>query len=477
MSEKSPEAVYESLVNLGLPKESVSLEEFRRLYRGTLQDALSFISEHVRGRAAVIEAHTQLLGYSEFCGNSKIKQRSASDIALSRLAKARNDVQVYSNQLADLLQAAQETHSQNHALNTTLDSKRHVESMLETLERRELERMRRFVEIRKMLFELKRKIPQTLSSSQPNPTPWQCSEIPPRKPTKVRDVMIALNAHHVRLARLAHSSSRSNIQSAEARLRRRVAQNLGVEDENDPEVNRVLQEFMNAARHRALEQIRFRSAVERAPMMSTKQLDVLASQADSHATILQDAFSSSLELAKESEQAIASISNFRSTIAPTQKRLIHARLAALENYVDRLRAHCVTAGQSQTSSQTPKFDLEVRKVLDLSDASTSAQVLDKVERLVRSVHSKSERLHATRINLPPLPSTEEIDTLAFYESRKAELESSSEKLLTRKIGKADLGQGLIEDIETLLKEVNVIIATEHRSDKASASKRVRESFQ
>lgn len=55
--------VYTSLVDLGLSEDIISKDDFLRLYRaqGPLQDVLIFLSEHVKGRAGVIEARKQLL--------------------------------------------------------------------------------------------------------------------------------------------------------------------------------------------------------------------------------------------------------------------------------------------------------------------------------------------------------------------------------------------------------------------------------
>lgn len=53
------EDVYNSLATVGLPP-SVSLEQFTRLYRAKLADALSFMSQSMLGRTPVSQARKRI---------------------------------------------------------------------------------------------------------------------------------------------------------------------------------------------------------------------------------------------------------------------------------------------------------------------------------------------------------------------------------------------------------------------------------
>lgn len=78
---------------------------------------------------------------------------------------------------------------------------------------------------------------------------------------------------------------------------------------------------------------------------------------------------------------------------------------------------------------------------------------EKEEELLGEQFRSSHQLYITNVHT------------ALYESQKRETEESTEKLLTRKIAKADLGgHGLVQDIEILLKEVHDIVGISHASD-------------
>ncbi|KIK57421.1 hypothetical protein GYMLUDRAFT_758437 [Collybiopsis luxurians FD-317 M1] len=463
MSDKSPEAIYNSLIDLGLPRELISLDDFGRVYRGPLQDAILFFSEHVRGRAGVMEARAQSFSYQR-----SSNERSASDIAASRLAKARQDVQIYNNLLGKKLKLAEETHAQINALKQELEAKRRIELMLETLERKEKERLKRFKEIGKMLTELKDKVPQIQHLPKENiPTPGHSFGIvemsASKKPRYTLDTMTTLNAYHVRLARLSRSLS-SIEESAESQFRFLVARKLGVEDRNS-EVSRVFEEFAKVAREQAKHHVQSHSIMENNREVSRRDLDMFALK-KRNTTILQDAFNLSLKLAHDSELALAFMSNFEATIASTQKKIIYSHSSAMRNYIDQLRAHSMVADESKPWLDIkPVFDQEAKRILGLNDASTSEQVLEETGRLVRIVHDTGERLQAIEIPSPLSSNENDLEILASFESSQKEMVNSSEKLLTRKIAKADLGQGLIQDIEILLNGLQDVIGPEHRGDK------------
>lgn len=122
---------------------------------------------------------THIVGSSsEYRGKSNIKQhsdatkRSANDIAVSRLSKAKKDLEVYSQELERKAQTSSETRrivlhvfipkayiikdAQLTTLKAQLLTERRVDLMLETLAIREKARILRLEEIRAMLVELKR---------------------------------------------------------------------------------------------------------------------------------------------------------------------------------------------------------------------------------------------------------------------------------------------------------------------------------
>ncbi|KAJ3906983.1 hypothetical protein F5879DRAFT_590895 [Lentinula edodes] len=304
MSNLTPDAIYNSLLNLGLPQGSVTLDDFSRIYRhgGPLQDAILFISEHFRGRGGVHEARSGLLCASESRDESQINPaRLPGNIASLRLTKSKKDAEMYSNVLHNKIKAAEETQKQINILKSQLTAQRQVDLLLGILEKKEKERIRQFKDIFRLLIELKRKVlhdQSTISKleeviqliqlfeCEPSPS-GPNSNLNLKKPRQTQDALLVLNAYHVCLARLAAQSTQiletsqttrdtrarpnspvpsdtvstrnaarkpsvpvasnnANVvvtpsASAEVQLRALVARKLGVEGGNeDPEVERVL---------------------------------------------------------------------------------------------------------------------------------------------------------------------------------------------------------------------------------------------
>jgi len=203
--------------------------------------------------------------------------------------------------------------------------------------------------------------------------------------------------------------------------------------------------------------------------VSKKELDTLASEVKRKITNLQEVSDLSLKLASSSQQALTSIATEIQTATS-----LPATQDGTRGYVDRLRAGIVNnigeAEQVNKPCTTPltTFDQETRRILGLNEAATSAKVLEEVKRMIRSVHNKTQYLNVAAAKVRPalsVPPEKEEELLALYESQKRETEESTEKLLTRKIAKADLGgHGLVQDIEILLKEVHDIVGIGHASD-------------
>ncbi|KAF9075380.1 hypothetical protein BDP27DRAFT_1314894 [Rhodocollybia butyracea] len=486
----TPEVVYNSLIDLGLPEDSVTLEEFVRLCRGPLQDALSFISEHLKGRAAVIEARTRLLCLTESLhkthSQSKIKPRSiatgnkrtADDIAVSALAKARKDMEIYSSQLESKAKSTEETHIHINTLKSKLQAKNRVDLLLDILEKKEQERIRRFEEMGKLLADLKKKSPQVISKKTFHHHSGENHGVNAfhletlssgSKPRQTEDTLTALHAYHIRIARLTTQKQKgvSTVPSREARLRSLVAQKLGISNENDPEVSRVFQGFIKVARSKAQKQVSYcspdRENGNEPEPVSVLELNELASDVKQKTINLQAASDLSLELASVSGKTLGSITQFRNLTIPHLQESLDFRSNALQSYIAHLRAHIVADNdllvdfKPLPGSKTP-FGRQVRRILGLIEVVTSETALEEVERLIRAGYSKNQYLEsATTLARMRVPSDKETQILDLYQSQKQDIESCSEKLLARKLAKADLGHDLVQDIELILKETHDVV--------------------
>ncbi|KAJ3997611.1 hypothetical protein F5050DRAFT_1806688 [Lentinula boryana] len=538
---QSSSTIYSSLTNLGLPKDLVTLNDFLRVYRhgGPLSDAILFFGEHVKGRVCVNEARKDILDITESRGESRTKllkwserpERSPGDVALSRLAKAKQDMGVYSSMLQDKLRVGEEAEIQINTLKSQLSIRRRVNLLLDSLEKKEKERIEKFEEIGRSLVELrkKEKLTQTpnleqikseanIQESSNCEASTFASKLNLKKPRHTRDALMVLNAYHLRLAKLsAHpspsynhgasqaardtashihtttsthppasgqaplgrnsvrtspvvatnnaSSFRSeNITAAENQLRGSVAQKLGVEDGgDDPEMERVFHGFVKIAKAHTLQRIRYTSSMgiidaQNAPeTISGKELDRLATEVNQKVTALQDAYDVSLNLAYDVEEAFVCITNFKTTTIPALQESLRSQSQSIRGYIDCLRAHSVTeigrdaqgVAQRKPKNSPTLFSDEVREILGLGGTVTSDKVLKEAERLIKHTHTNSQYLES--IQFRPRASL-----LSTKRTRETEvLEDATEKLLTRKIDKADsLGFGLVQDIEVLLQELN-----------------------
>ncbi|KAJ3740039.1 hypothetical protein DFH05DRAFT_1529313 [Lentinula detonsa] len=553
---QSSSTIYTSLTNLGLPKDLVTLNDFLRVYRhgGPLSDAILFFSEHFKGRVCVNEARRNLLDITESRGQSRTKlskcperpERSPGDVALSKLAKTKKDMGVYSSMLQDKLRAGEEAEIHVNTLKYQLSIRRRVNILLDSLEKKEKERIERFEEIGRSLVELRKnkkltqipnleqiKYEANIQESSNREAFTFASKLNLKKPRHTRDALIVLNAYHLRLAKLsAHpspsynhrasqaardtashihttsthppasgraplgrnpvrapsvvatnnaSSFRSeNITAAENQLRGLVAQKLGVEDEgDDPEIGRVFHGFVKIAKARTLQRIRYTSSMgiidaQNAPeTISGKELDRLATEVNQKVTALQDASGVSLNLAYGVEEAFVCITNSKTTTIPALQESLRSQSQSVRGYIDCLRAHIVTetgrdvqgVAQRKTKNSPTLFSDEVREILGLGGTVTSDKVLKEAERLIKHTHTKSQYLESIqlrpRASLLSTKRTRETEVLASCQLQKLQAEDATEKLLTRKIDKANsLGFGLVQDIEVLLHELNDAVGHE-----------------
>ncbi|KAJ4476267.1 hypothetical protein C8R41DRAFT_923396 [Lentinula lateritia] len=554
MSNLPPDAIYNSLLNFGLPQGSVTLDDFSRIYRhgGPLQDAILFISEHFRGRRGIHEARSGLFCASESRDESQINPaRLTGNIASLRLTKSKKDAEIdveYTlTQHIDIppiisfknfgptrtLNRAQKNRSisSNHSSQRKDRKVPHGQSAIS-----KLEEVIQLIQ----LFECEP------SPSGPN------SNLNLKKPRQTQDALLVLNAYHVCLARLAaqstqtletaentrdtrarpHSpvpsdtvstrnaarkpsvpvaSNNANVvvtpsASAEVQLRALVARKLGVEGGNkDPEnyictrtalvqpasndiqmcfysefmltTEHHSQGFIKVAKARARNQVRYTGNMGIGEPVSEEKLDTLAAEVNKKTQILQHASDLSLELACGTEHALVTISNFQKTTISSFEEILNSRLSSIRSYIDHLRIYVVADSQRDAQQGTqnseslvpnkpstrvePDFGHEVRKILGLSEAETSKKVLEEIGRLVNTIQHKSRYLEAMQIRSRDVSSSQrarETETIASYESQKQQIEDTIEKLLIRKIDKADsLGHSLVQDIEALLIGIDDIV--------------------
>ncbi|KAJ3824884.1 hypothetical protein F5880DRAFT_310100 [Lentinula raphanica] len=379
----SPSSVtYDSLVNLGLSRDLVTLDDFLRVYQhgGPLSDAISFFVEHVKGRQSVNDARSTLLYLTEQQSKqrslvklSQRPERPLMDVASSRLAKAKKDEKVFSNMLQAKLKANEETQAHLGILKHQLYTQRRVNLLLLALRKNEEERVRRFEEMSSLFTKME--TAQSLGDSIHEQFKTQrlgadskaqsaSTIMGMRTPRNTQDTLTALNAYHVRLARLSAHSQQSapnatsctqpppsdrppaakyappifghnpdtsaSITAAtggirhstktaalENHLRTLIAQKLGVkEGGNDPELDRVFHEFLRITRARAQDQIQYKgvmnsqvhiSNIPKSPLEIERDRLRVAVEMNQKIQALQDASGLSLNLVESAQEALKSV--------------------------------------------------------------------------------------------------------------------------------------------------------------------------
>ncbi|KAJ3968673.1 hypothetical protein EV361DRAFT_1035550 [Lentinula raphanica] len=502
-------------------------ESHHSKHGGPLSDAISFFVEHVKGRQSVNDARSTLLYLTEQQSKqrslvklSQRPERPLMDVASSRLAKAKKDEKVFSNMLQAKLKANEETQTHLGILKHQLYTQRRVNLLLLALRKNEEERVRRFEEMSSLFTKME--TAQSLGDSIHEQFKTQrlgadskaqsaSTIMGMRTPRNTQDTLTALNAYHVRLARLSAHSQQSarnatsctqpppsdrppaakyappifatggirhstKTAALENHLRTLIAQKLGVkEGGNDPELDRVFHEFLRITRARAQDQIQYKgvtnsqvhiSNIPKSPLEIERDRLRVAVEMNQKIQALQDASDLSLDLVESAQQALKSLANFRTVTLPVLQESIDSRTKSVRSTVDRLRAHIVTDGEeyvgqeAQRESQNAQACLsdQVREILRLSGTATSDKILEETERMIKKIHVKSQYLGALHLLTSATESASDAGLLvASYHSQKDQTEETTRALLNRKIEKADvLGSVLVRDTEVLLKEVETV---------------------
>ncbi|KAH7868565.1 uncharacterized protein C8R40DRAFT_1074713 [Lentinula edodes] len=384
--------------------------------------------------------------------------RLPGNIASLRLTKSKKDAEMYSNVLHNKIKAAEETQKQINILKSQLTAQRQVLNAYHVCLARLAAQSTQILETS-----------QTTRDTRARPnSPVPSDTVSTRNAARKPSVPVASNNANVVVTPSA---------SAEVQLRALVARKLGVEGGNeDPEVERVFQGFIKVAKARARNQVRYTGNMGIGEPVSEEILDTLAAEVNRKTQILQHASDLSLELACGTEHALVTISKFQKTTISSFEEILNSQLSSIRSYIDHLRIYVVADSQRDAQQGTqnseslvpnksptrvePDFGHEVRKILGLSEAETSKKVLAEIGRLVNTIQHKSQYLEAMQIRPRDLSSqrARETETIASYESQKQQIEDTIEKLLIRKIDKADsLGHSLVRDIEALLIGIDDIV--------------------
>ncbi|KAJ7705422.1 hypothetical protein B0H17DRAFT_1326225 [Mycena rosella] len=459
---------YSSLSSLGAP---ITLEDYTRIYKGPLADALQFLAEHVVGRQAAANARASLFLAQEERAKSNLKQpdttRSSGDKAVARLSSAKKSSTLYTSQLGDAEAKAHATRAQADGLQKKLDEKRRLLLLLQVLEAKQSLRTKRIEEMTRMIEDLRRENCQCWPVSEmgnrrpPMPslvsthfqiTPFQ--NPPEMKPTEAlssrvsntRDAVAGLHNYTIRLSRFLKSPAPGE---GTFRLQRAIARRLGP---GHPETAQALDQCILYARTLADQKLQ--------PNLQTQSANIRELEAKTHsnqekAQKLQKLADLSTALRLLCEHHVSSIADFTENASHPLRRSLQEESRLSKDHVDISRAAIASDNRLAKLSENPlSFLTLVTQACRMQGSVGARAILAEVERIIRHAHRRASLLDAGRL---PRPAGVDPSLIDEYRSTTDAAHDRATKLLTRKAEKAVMGRSLASDVEALLRESRVAL--------------------
>ncbi|KAJ7596064.1 hypothetical protein C8J56DRAFT_884193 [Mycena floridula] len=416
------------LVNRGLSQ--ISPDDFSRLCTGPLGEAIFFLGSHVKGRNAVVTGRNQIHGQiqaqsSSRSGDTKIirfatRTRNETsfayvekDKAVSRLASAQTSYDVFKRDL-DVKQALlEEKEVQLRALQNNLNEKRAVALLLTTLEQEEKPRLRRIEATGGMIWKFRANVQREITEN-------------------------ALHAHHITLARVVKVNN-TQIRESFDLLRKAIMRHLV--DPTDLEAQ--LCRFIDAADRNARRELQYKPG-RAGP--TTLELDA----AMHHINLAQNP-------SKGAKRQIIKVST-------ADRASFWEKSSSIKSYLDVARCRLL---ERKAGAVEDAFVTQIRTALEVRGNIGQAEILRRVDTFLRKAHQQDLLLSTTSLlSAQSSISAPVADLLETTNRKTAETEDAATNLLQRKIQKAELGNGLVKDVECLLKESSDISGRLKRRNKA-----------
>ncbi|OBZ74286.1 hypothetical protein A0H81_05623 [Grifola frondosa] len=430
-SNTTSDRTYELLRLVGAPE--MSSEDFSRLYKGPLADALLFVAEHLVGRKKTAATR---LAIHQMRDNGDLNPRAqdrGSDVgytsakrAAARLISARNDLDNAQSSLRGQQQLLRDLQRGADQLQAEYEEKRLTSVLLSVLETKENIRRTKSTEIARLTESLKK---ECIASSA------------------------ALHAHHICLSRLATHSRAPDIQSQltanESRLRTAIARSMG-KSNDDQQVVSTYEQCLQSARARATENLRYQSPLTAASIGSLDEqtdLNHMLRQVAEQEIDLQHLSDRTVALGLSCAHSLQAVTTFTQTTATALRHMLQEQAAAAQGHVDVLRLSIIHRVRAN-SGQMPQGSSE--------SESARYQTLKDVEDAVEHTNKIIRFLQGITLNDPSLPSTSDAAKLADFSEEQAEVGIRLKKLLTRKLEKARAGDVLVADVERLIAEVGTV---------------------
>ncbi|KAF9465891.1 hypothetical protein BDZ94DRAFT_1306625 [Collybia nuda] len=459
VSVHDPIQVHDTLILLGAPH--IEREEFNRMYHGPLATALTFISEHMKGRQGVSLGRHRIHQIRETRLKSHLKQpgdvtRPPTEKAASILSGAKKNTELLRRQMEDQQLEMEETQDILERLKRDLGVKQRTKLLLSVLEQKEKIRVKRFQEITRLITDLRKRVlevkaqPSTSFSTESRDKIVQAfmSKIRPPRISHTLNALMNLHGHHLGLSRLIQLGSSSESEHL-SHILGRIAQQAERFETDPNTVDRIIA----IARARAKQRQRFKS--HDFPPVSELELEKKYKANEERERELQKISDLAVALGFLCEHSISSANLFVEKSSPILRASLEEESPLAKGYIDTLRC-IITSPPDEIPGET-RFVQQVKSTCHLRGRITLSEIVACVEATIRKAHRQTLFLEALTIP-PPSPLTEEQEALiASYSMNANNVQDRTTKLLTRKVEKAEMGYSLAKDVQNLIQEAKTIV--------------------
>ncbi|KAF8066760.1 hypothetical protein FPV67DRAFT_1496336 [Lyophyllum atratum] len=449
-----PSHVHASLLALGAPP--ISLEEFTRLYKGPFADVMLFMSDHIKGRRAVARDRHRIQQIRETRAKSHLRPadgatRSPVDRSLASWCAAQRAAEVSRTQLGEKQVALAQLHSKAAELKESLANKHRVALLLRVLEEKEKVRIERFQEMTRVMDALRRTAEERSSFKSHAPSLDLPSLPPLPRISLTQETLTNLHAYRIRLARITQTDHEPS-SLLTSRLRSRIAKLTGP----DLDTEQVLQKYCAVARARAERALKYRDhRLSASNTVSREELEEKLAVNRTRKKELQRSSDNAVALGFLCEHLINSISVFLEQTSPILRSSIEEETSLAKGYVDVVRL--LISARVEGKVMKARFIEDVQRACRIRVPNEPDAILQEVERFLERSHQRSSFLRSVKSLQAPSQSSEEEALIRTYQMGFESVEDRALKLLTRKVDKAVLGDSLVGDVETLLRDVRTIV--------------------
>ncbi|THH27011.1 hypothetical protein EUX98_g7176 [Antrodiella citrinella] len=413
-------------------------EDISRLNKGPLGDALLFLSEHIRGRQATLEAR-KVIAIVQAHNSLTGATLSESQRLKKRVRSANAEVEQHYEQFYRSRQSVGNAQKDVDVFETTLQSQRQVALLLSVMHRKEQIRVDRIAALIHGL-EAARLIRQSTISA---PTTIMSSQGMPLRPLirvdATRDTLAAIQAIYL----YTSTAQLNKCTAAENGLRTAIARKLNL-PEDDEQVQVKVHCVVRSSRQHASSNLQIQAndsddVNDSAFKAAVAKVDAKENRA--RKTVEQLAY-----LQASCTESLQAISIYREASVPTLKESLEDDLKAAQDYVDTLRSSIELRLPREAATQCAQPNIAI------------PFVENKLRNDVLEAHDLQAFIHSAKIERRSIDPQIIDAAIRTFTTIDNDANSKALELLHRKNAKKEsVGDVLVQDIERLETEVELLV--------------------